>query len=382
MLCRRRALKIIAYGGIVRACPGFAALSQRKSPTFLEMARVADFEGGGDDDTARIKTAFHWLGSAPNRRLSFETRRYVVSSRVGLFGAHSFGIAGNGATIAARDGMPVENEYQILYFRECTDGEINDLIVDANRSRRLPAEVPAHSVDIHTGCMRLTLNRVQSNNAVVDGFYINSLKPTQRSSVPSDIEFRNCSARNAFRNNVSVINSIRFRDYDGVYTHANGTPPMAGMDFEPNGPDEVGNNDARCYRTRCDENKGAGFQFIGANTSATLRDVISAGNGFGAVVGNWGYLRIDGAVVENYGSSIRRGVIDAYDMSGETHINRVIARNCNPGTSSKPIIFVHPRSIGPVIISNVTVINSTRVVVSGNASVKVSGVHIDANDAR
>jgi hypothetical protein len=113
-----------------------------------------------------------------------------------------------------------------------------------------------------------------------------------------------------------------------------------------------------------------------------LRDVVSRGNGFGAVVGDWGYLRIDGARVENYGSSVRRGVIDAYYMSGETYIDRVTARNCNPGSNAKPIIFVHPTSIGPVVISNVTAIDSTPVVVSGNAKVKVSALRIRTHDVR
>jgi hypothetical protein len=382
VLDRRRAIKTFLFGSTVWALrPGFA-LALPSAPDSFEVATVAGFKGRGGDDTARLSAAFSWLQSAPNRSLTLDRRRYVVSACIPLVGARAFRIKGNGATIAAADGMPVESEYQILNFQECSDGEIADLNVDGNRSHRSPAEVPAHSVQIFTGCARLRFLRVQSDNAVVDGFYVDTHKPRMLSALPTDIEFRDCRARNAFRNNVSVINSNRFREINGIYNGANGTPPMAGIDFEPNGPNDLGNIDVQCYGTRCDNNKGAGFQVTGRNTSAALHDVAASANGDGAVIGQWGYLRIDGITVENYGSSIRRGIIDAYYMSGETHISRVRARNCNPGSNSKPIIFVHPTNTGPVTIDDVATIYSTHAVVGGNPKARVSGLRLEASSLR
>ena len=335
----------------------------------LNQASPADFPPGGSDDTARLRAAFLWLQAAQNRALVLEPKRYVVSGRIDLTGARNFRIEGNGATISAADGMPVRDGFQILYFTQCADGEINDLTIDGNRIHRHPAEVPAHSVQIYSSCARLTFTNIRSHNAAVDGFYVACEWPNMLASLPTDIVFRDCRASSAYRNNVSVINSNRFRDYDGIYTNANGTLPMAGIDFEPNDRRNLGNIDVQCFRTQCNNNHGPGFQVDGANTHAVLHDVAARGNGFGAIVGAWGYLRIEGVTLDDYGANIRRGIIDAFYKSGETHLNNVVARRCNTGSDSKPIIYIHPSHIGSVTIINVETIQSSSPAYGGASNV-------------
>ncbi|WP_201641784.1 hypothetical protein [Paraburkholderia metrosideri] len=307
--------------------------------------------------------------------LVLDTTRYVVSSRIGLTNAQNFRIEGNGATIAAADSMPVQDGFQILHFEGCTDGEIDNLNIDGNRSNRSPAEVPAHSVQIYSSCARLTFHTVRSDNAAVDGFYVASQSPDTLAALPTDIAFRSCTANNAYRNNLTLINSNRFRDYDGVYTNANGTLPMAGADFEPNDSRDLGNIDVQCFGTQCNNNTGPGFQVDGQNTHVILNNVVADANAFGGIVGSWGYLEIEGITLENYGSSVRRGIIDAFDNSGQTIINNVVARNCNTG-SSKPIIYVHPVHSLSVIVNNVQVVESSSMVYDGSSDVQISGVSI------
>ncbi|CAD6524720.1 hypothetical protein [Paraburkholderia metrosideri] len=362
---RRHALNVILSG----AAAWSLHFRRLVAAPLLNQASLADFPSGDSDDTSRLRAAFRWLQAEQNRTLVLETKRYVVSNRIDLTGAQNFRIEGNGATIAAADNMPVRDGFQILCFRQCTDGEINDLTVDGNRSHRRPGEVPAHSVQIYSSCARLTFTNVRSHNAAVDGFYVACESPNVLAALPTDIVFRDCRASNAYRNNVSVINSNRFRDYDGVYADANGTLPMAGIDFEPNDPRNLGNIDVQCFRTQCNNNKGPGFQVDGGNTHAVLHNVVAKGNGFGGIVGAWGYLRIDGVTLDDYGANIRRGIIDAFYKSGETHVSNVVARHCNTGSDSKPIIYVHPIHIGAVTIINVETVQSSSPAYGGASNV-------------
>lgn len=301
----------------------------------------------------------------PGRSLDLEARPYVVSRGLVLTGARMFKINALGAALKAADGMPVAADYQILKFIGCTDGIVSDLAVDGNRARRKPAEVPAHSVQIYTGCARLVLTRIKSNDAVVDGFYIGTATPRDLASLPTDIQFHNCSADNAYRNGGSLINSNRFRDYDGVYTNANGTLPMSGFDIEPNSPDDLGNIDARLYRTQANDNSGTGFQVTQRNSTARLYDVVANNNKLGAVNGMWGYLEINGITMDGYGKTVKRGIIDASYKSGETHISGVVARNCNTGSPSKPLIYIHSSNTSPVTIDGMKTSRSLAPIIGG-----------------
>jgi hypothetical protein len=339
---------------------------------------VSSFPVGGSDDTVQLQNALTWLQGAANRAIALQAGQiYTISSALTLAGASFFRIMGNGATIKASASMPVQAGYQLLYVTTSTDGSVSDLTFDANRSVRTPnASVTAQSVYIYTGCQRLKFTNCSSNNAVVDGWYIGSATPTVLASLPTDIVMSFCGAQNAFRNNVSVINSVRFRDYYGVYTGANGALPMNGIDVEPNSSSDQGNQDARFYGTRCDGNSGYGIQIVNPNSNARLFDVSMSSNLLGAVGGSWGFLQIEGITVEGYIGGVSNGIINCAGGTGETHIRRVLGRNNNTASDALPLIYVNGTNTGPVTITDVQAYSSTCAVLNALAAVQVNGIAV------
>ncbi|BAN25000.1 hypothetical protein [Caballeronia insecticola] len=352
----------------------------------LEKAReqktVEDFEAGGLDDTVQLRNAIAWLCADSGRALSCARTSYVVSGSLAMNGAKDFVWDGRGATIAMAGGVPAAADSQMLFMTSCTSGLICNLTIDGNRGSRTPAEAPAHNIEVFNGCASLMFVRVQSVQAVCDGWYVGTSTPYDQTSVPTDIKLVHCGAKKAYRNNMSVINSIRFRDYFGVYTNATGTLPMAGIDFEPNHDDDCGNADALCVGTTCNDNAGTGFQATKPNTFLRLRDVTAEGNGLGAVGGAWGRLRIDGITLDRYTSSVTRGIIDCSSGSGETSIRKLRARNCNTGSDAKPVIFTHSTATGPISIDDIELVSSQTAAINATSRVTVTGVRADGDNAQ
>lgn len=319
------------------------------------LRQVEQFASGGTDDTTQIVNAFAWLVAAPGRALWFQPRKtYTVSATCYLTGAAFFTLFGNGATIKAADGLPVVDGKQMVQFENATDGDIFSLNVDGNRANRTPAAAYAYSIIVNTNTARLRFHNCTAHNAVIDGFYVQSDTPTVLASLPTDIAFINCSANNAFRNNLSIINSNRFRDYNGIYNGANGTAPQSGIDVEPNATTEQGNIDCRFYGTTTNNNAGVGLTVELSNSFVKCFEIVSSGNTQGAIGGGWGGLEINGITLEHYTSSVVRGLIDCSVGAGPAIINDVTANDCLTGSDSKSLIYVHGASIGPISAHRVT----------------------------
>jgi hypothetical protein len=339
-------------------------------------AQVADFPTGGSDDTVQLTNAFAWLAASPNRTLSFaHGKTYIISALITLNGLATFRVEGNGATIKAANGMPVVSGKQLLEWINCTDGDVLDLNLDGNRANRTPVTTPnqpvAHNVEISTGCARIRFCRCSSNNAVVDGFILDTDTPWDLASLPIDIQLFNCSANNSYRNNLSVINTNRFRDYCGIYTAAGGTAPQAGIDFEPNAAGNFGNLDARIYGTRVDNNAGPGFQVTGSNTTVRMYGVKASNNGEAAVEGAWGYLEVNGIELDLVGAGITGGVINAGIKSGETHLDGVVATNITTGSDLNPLIYIDSTNTGPFSIGTVRAKGCNAPLLNAGATVTV-----------
>lgn len=356
---------------------GFATAIRTFQDKMRESASVGDFIAGGPDDTVQLWNAMSWLLAATARRLNFAKKIYRISSQTLINALQDAVIDGNGAIIQAAPGMAVASGSQLLMFTNCQRVTVRNLYVDGNRSARTPAEVAAHSIQIYTGCSQLTFDNVHSDNAVCDGWYIGSATPNVLSSIPTDIKLIHCTADNAYRNGMSVINSVRLRDYFGKFTNTTGTAPQAGIDFEPNNAvgGDLGNIDIRCYGTVANGNAGPGFQVTQANTEARLFGVRASSNGAAGVSGAWGYLEIDGIELDSYGAGITRGVIDCSSGSGETHIRGVKAHAITTGSDIKPLIFVHGSNTGPVSIESVTASGVNCALVNAYARSTISGLN-------
>jgi hypothetical protein len=300
---------------------GTGATARTIDSKLKDVVSVKDFGAVGDgttDDTTALQTALTWLAlstAAAPRALSFVAGLvYVagsasVNTKLTLSGAVGFSIFGNGATIKAGNSRPVVAPEVVMLIQNCTDGYIENLFVNGNRANRTPIESTTHCWHIYTSTARLTLFNCQGNNSTTDGFLLDSVTPNTLGTLPTDIHFINCSATNAYRNNLSLINSNRFRDDNGLYTAATGTSPQAGVDCEPNVNTTQGNQNAVFNGTECSRNVGQGFNNTQSNSHVTLFNIIANGNGDGGVQNAGGSMLLDGFSGSGYTDTIDFGVV-------------------------------------------------------------------------
>ena len=364
---------------------------------------VNDFAAGGTDDTVQITNAFNWLAGASRRCLRFQSQHvYTVSATTWLSGVSYGRIEGRGATIQAAATLAVAANTELVALTNVTDTDIFDLNLDGNRSARNPSgtETYAHNLVITTGCARVRVWRSRSDNAVSDGFYINTTTQTVLSSLPTDIDFYACRANNAYRNGLSVINSNRFRDHFGIYTGSTGTAPMVGVDCEPNMvTGDLGNIGTKFYGTVCSTNSGGGLQVAQSANDATLigcdlssntgyglvgymstvkvcGGTVFDGNTQGAIGGTFAYLTADGIIVQNHGTTTVNGVINVLTGTIEAHISNVDSRNNNTASASLPLINVQSAGTGfiGVSIDSVTHANSSCSILNTSARVHLTNL--------
>jgi len=300
---------------------GTGAVATNVQAKLRESVSVLDFGAVGDgstDDTTALQTALTWLAgstaTAP-RALNFVAGAvYVagsatVNTKLTLSGAVGFSIFGNGATIKAGNSRPVAAPEVVLLIQNCTDGYVESLFINGNRANRTPVESTSHCWHIYTSTARLTFFNCQGNNSTTDGFLLDSATPNTLGTLPTDIHFINCSATNAYRNNLSLINSNRFRDDNGLYTAATGTSPQAGVDCEPNVNTTQGNQGAVFNGTECSRNVGQGFSNALSNSHVKLFNIIANGNGDGGVQNAGGSMLLDGFSGSDYTDTIDFGVV-------------------------------------------------------------------------
>jgi hypothetical protein len=152
-------------------------------------------------------------------------------------------LRGNGATLKAPDAHPVVSGNWILRLNQGRFLSIDDLNFDGNRQTRTPKETVAHSLFVFSS-QDVLLHDVDSLDAVTDGIYVGTSDQTNTATYPKRITIQNPIVRRAYRNNISIINCDNCHilgDGKGAQsscqlTHANGTAPEAGIDFEPNKP--------------------------------------------------------------------------------------------------------------------------------------------------
>jgi hypothetical protein len=297
-----------------------------------------------------------------------------------------FKIQGNGATIKAIDAAPVDGDNQILYFIGCSDALIENLTVDGNRANRtITVDVAAANIQITTGCARLKFNRVRAINSVEDGWYINTATEGVAASYPTDVTLEDCEGFNSWRNNVSLVGSLRFTIRGGRYHGANGTDPEAGIDLEPNSTTTFGNIDARIEAVDVSNNTRYGVT-IGLSSGAgplnertIIRDLRGQENGlaFLRVAGAAKGVDIDGVWCGPHSAAITRGLVD---FGADATITDVVARNLHFNditcafAASRALIYVHGTITERLRIEGVYARNSTLPLLVGEAVYNLSAV--------
>lgn len=335
-----------------------SAVARTVSAKLGEIKSFEDFGAVGDgstDDATAINLGLTWLAGAANRGLSATAAKtYIVGSRLNLTSASTFAIFGNGAFIKAKNARTVVAGDQVLVFTSCTDGYIENLNVDSNRANRTPIESSSHGIQIYTSCARLTFFNVKSDNATTDGWLLDSVTPNTLATLPTDIRLIHCSGKNAYRNNLSLINSVRFRDYYGIYNDANGTNPEAGVDCEPDVNTTQGNQDARFYGTQCSGNVGQGFSNALSNSHCFLFNVVANDNDDGGIQNAGGTMYIDGAHCEDYTSTVSLGVVTSSVDAVVSDFRNLTFENVVLNTQSKACVYVSGTGTNVMKVSGVS----------------------------
>jgi hypothetical protein len=196
---------------------------------------------------------------------------------LGIIGAEGdvdapFQLLGNGATLLAEPGLPVESGTGLLKVRDAVFLEIHNLNFDGNRDTREPWEVNAHNLKLQH-CVDCALYDVATSNAVCDGLYVSAADHTDPDTFSTRVVITDMRATNAFRNNVSIINCTDCGLYGGELIGANGTDPEAGIDLEPNsGSAEPGIENFTISGVHIEDNEGRCIQLtsVGAPTGTVV----------------------------------------------------------------------------------------------------------------
>ncbi len=198
-----------------------------------------------------------------------------------------------------------------MRIEDCDHFAITDLIFDGNRANRSPAEEPAHNI-ILKGADNFSFSNVDSINAVTDGFYIAATDPGNRSTYTQNGLFLNCTADNAYRNGMSIINGENIQVVGGAYTNSHGTLPTAGIDVEANAGTAVpGNHNILIRGVTLSGNDGYGVKLVarGLPTNITVEGCYFTNNDRGGIWLGAAWTMIKANTFENFSQS-EHGLID------------------------------------------------------------------------
>lgn len=361
------------------------------------MLTPADFSRKGDTHLSRLQRFLDALGDGKNGALDAD---YVIPSQLVLGWKSRFSLDGKGRRIRLADGSPTGWGGSALLVVGCTDFEISALICDGNRSKRIPAENPAHVISIDK-CHRWRMRGVQAINGTCDGFYIfagsagNGTGPggsVALADCPSDWSMENCTALGNFRQGLTITESQRGTVRSGRYaqTHGlwdSGNGPCAGIDLEPDPHPTWPSGriaDIRIEGVQFDGNQGPGIVVTGIDGVRGIQiiDCLFDRNGKAAIESTGNEVdivrpRIRGWNQSGYtsraGAPQKRGAIDIGPGAGPTRIVDPEFQDTQNGASTaNPCIYIHGLAAANITISGIRTDGTASVICIANAP----GVHI------
>ncbi|THF84030.1 right-handed parallel beta-helix repeat-containing protein [Deinococcus sp. KSM4-11] len=309
---------------------------------------------GSTDDTAALSALFARLNAQSDSAtaVSFAAGKVYAFHRTQRcqFELTRDGVMvfGNGATLKVMDDEATDSPWFLVRIA-AKDVMVLDLTVDANRDRRpvMTEDQTQTSWFIDGGSRNVTLRRIRSLGAPLDGMYIRDLVsplPTTRADLyPTDILLDHVELLNSGRNNLSVIASRNLSVNGGRFNGAHGVSggPWAGIDIEPNrGADLRGNDGVTIDGAETSDNQGSGIDVAQINnTNITLRNVASHRNGTALFLSPSGKITVDGLRASGYAAVSKAGVIAIVpsDVPGATVSLRNI--EVSDTTDDKPTFF-------------------------------------------
>ena len=299
------------------------------------------------DDTTSLQNAVNTL--AKGDTLDLIGKVYRTSSPITITNKTDFLILGYGSIIKTIDSTPVTANKQLLYISDCTRFRIEGVVIDGNRSTRIPAEVAAHNVQFRR-CRDFILTQVSSINSVVDGFYFGAANNTDPTTYCSDFKLINCYADNCYRQGASVINAYNFEFDGGSYTNTKGTAPEAGIDVESNPGATLSNKNGVFKNILFKGNNGVGLLLsnVGAPRNFSVENCEFISNTLGGINCSSSDVVIEGCAFSDHQDTAVGGVVF---MSGQpTHGTRIA--NCTFDNNNTIAIQTHSLTDGTIIFGN------------------------------
>lgn len=353
---------------------------------------VRRYGGVGDGVTDNTVALKRWAKVASSgMRLTLEPGGVYVFDPFGdgvvqglvFQNASGFVVDGNGATLKAANGSSTGSGRQIIYLRNLQDVVFQNLILDGNRANRTPVEASCHNFQVSTNCRRITVRKVYSLNAVCDCYYVDTENRESLATFPEDITFeRDCVGYNAFRNNMSVVNSVRCK-ISGRYHGANGTAPEDGIDVETGTGTFAGNYDTVLEDVEVSNNLGYGIS-VGREAASVATNLRPRLSNIRGTSNTKGFVRLDtvtDAVADGLycgaHSAAVRGVVDltATAVVSATLRNLTFIDITAVGATNT-CIYVHDSVTGRVQISGVQIRNTDCFAMLINKEADISHVQV------
>ena len=192
-------------------------------------------------------------------------------------------------------------------------------------------------------CVGVTLEGISSNDSGGDGLYISTagrVGSTPGSGAPCEnFVIRNCIFDRNNRQGVSVISVRGLLMEDTLLSNTFGTAPEAGIDFEPNRPDETITG-VVMRRCRSVNNEGSGFEFNTSRFDRTSEPTDALFEDCSAVSNRFGFAY----------TSQRESALPEEPMN---HGKFVISHCRFVGSREHGLMFLHrPFSTGSLVVRN------------------------------
>jgi parallel beta-helix repeat protein len=122
-------------------------------------------------------------------------------------------------------------------------------------------------IDIR-GSSDVSVSEISITDCWGDGVYVGKGKINRKPS--SNITLKHIDSLNNRRQGLSVVSCAGLLVLGSTFSSTHGTPPQAGIDIEPNGPDIVEN--IVIENCTCEGNSGSGIQTYNQSSNITIRN--------------------------------------------------------------------------------------------------------------